>query len=501
MHYRRKGVYISIITICLILTTSFFNTPSYAESSMDRLSGMDRYKTAAAISQDGWPSGSDYVILARGDDFADALCAAPLAKKHGAPILLTEPGKLNEDTLKELKRLGVKHIIIVGGTGAVTLDIESSLRSNGIEDVQRVAGEDRYETSVLIAERLGASSRIVLASGSSFADALSISSIAANLGMPILLTTDSSIPQKILEYIQKSQITRTYIIGGLGVIGSSVEGSIQSTHPLRLGGADRFETNVFVMKEFEKELDFANVFLAVGDGSNGDEFADALAGSVLAAMTSSPVVLVYRTIPQGTGDYLKTVAPETSIIIALGGEGAVPTTAADRLMSIISEATAGKIPPVIPPVVPAPGGGGGGAGGGIIRPNADIKTAIYISSAQPATTPMSAVNNNGTLNLGSCDNHTQVYGFYVTVGETCDFKISSAVNLNLSGIVDFSYTKTLNAGVPTLLKLDDMLIGTSGDDGVSLQTFRNNNVNSATFEGKLTKNGSEIGILTINMDL
>ncbi|NLI94099.1 MAG: cell wall-binding repeat-containing protein [Peptococcaceae bacterium] len=87
-----------------------FPTPFYADNgNIDRLEGTDRYKTAAAISRKGWDI-SDYAVLARGDDFADALCAGPLAAKYNAPILMTEPNELNTATLDEMKRLGVKHL-------------------------------------------------------------------------------------------------------------------------------------------------------------------------------------------------------------------------------------------------------------------------------------------------------------------------------------------------------------------------------------------------------
>lgn len=69
-----------------------------------RLAGLDRYETAVQVSKQGWDT-AETVIIVRGDDFADALAAAPLAYKYNAPILLTQTDSLNTDTKKKLSVL------------------------------------------------------------------------------------------------------------------------------------------------------------------------------------------------------------------------------------------------------------------------------------------------------------------------------------------------------------------------------------------------------------
>ncbi|MCS4469015.1 cell wall-binding repeat-containing protein [Clostridium botulinum] len=64
-----------------------------AATLQERLCGNNRYETNSKIVDSGWTS-SEYAVVASGDDFADALCAAPLAKQNKAPILLA-----NKDTL------------------------------------------------------------------------------------------------------------------------------------------------------------------------------------------------------------------------------------------------------------------------------------------------------------------------------------------------------------------------------------------------------------------
>jgi len=189
-------------------TMTSSKTMAVSEATTDRISGADRYQTAVAVSQQGWKT-SDYAVLARGDNFADALCAGPLAQKYGGPILLTGTNQLNADTLTELQRLGVKHLFIAGGVGAVSQSVENALKAAGIATIERIYGDDRYETSVKIAEKVGNTGKAVLATGGDFPDALSISGIAAKLGMPILLTAKNTFPASVKSYFQDGTVTQT----------------------------------------------------------------------------------------------------------------------------------------------------------------------------------------------------------------------------------------------------------------------------------------------------
>jgi putative cell wall-binding protein len=331
---------LSLFTLVCLIVTQTLSASAAAQSSQPRVYGSDRYKTSVAISQKGW-SESQYAVIARGDDFADALCAGPLAKKYDAPILLTQPDKISNDVLAELKRLGVKNVFIVGGNGAVSENVENILKSSGIASIERIFGADRYETSVKIAEKLGSVDKMALATGSDFPDALSISAIASSMGMPILLTEKNTLPAKVRSYIVSAGIAESYVIGGTGVISDSVKNALPNA--IRLGGKDRYETNVAVMNQFVDKLNFNKIYVAVGDGKDGDGFADALSGAALAAKDSSPLILVYKVLPKVTADFLKPKVFAQSQVYALGGEAVVPSTILDDIAFYISQGLNGKI--------------------------------------------------------------------------------------------------------------------------------------------------------------
>ncbi|MFD3155893.1 cell wall-binding repeat-containing protein [Haloimpatiens sp. FM7330] len=247
-----------------------------------RFAGSNRYKTSVEISKNNW-STSDYVILASGEDFPDALSAAPLAKKYNAPILLIENNSMNSDIVQEIQRLGANNAFIVGGTGVISENVENQLGNLNIV-YTRIQGEDRYETSVKIAEIIGTNSGVVIASGENFPDALSIASIAAQNQMPILLTQKNVLPTVVDDFIKNNSSNKYYVIGGKAVVSDEVVNGLSNLK--RLSGSNRYETNLAVINEFLSGINKENVYVATGQA-----FPDALAGSAAAAKTSSMIVL------------------------------------------------------------------------------------------------------------------------------------------------------------------------------------------------------------------
>ncbi|NYE03611.1 2',3'-cyclic-nucleotide 2'-phosphodiesterase/3'-nucleotidase/5'-nucleotidase [Bacillus niacini] len=274
---------------------------------VNRLAGLDRYETAVQVSKQGWDS-AETVIIVRGDDFADALAAAPLAYKYNAPILLTQTDSLNEDTKKEIKRLGATKAIVVGGKNVVSNRVTNALSAKLNLWVKRISGETRFDTAAAISNELGNPAKVVLVNGFNYPDAISAASYAAQNGFPILLTKTDEIPAATVEAL--NNVTDTILVGGTGVISEKVESAVNN--PQRVGGKDRFETSLKLATELGSVKE--KVFLSTGWG-----FADALTGSVLAAKEGAPVILVNK-------DKLPTAVEElvdSKYVTILGGENVV----------------------------------------------------------------------------------------------------------------------------------------------------------------------------------
>jgi uncharacterized protein YjdB len=292
-----------------------------------RLGGANRYETSAAISKSGWPNGSTYAVLATGNDYPDALSAAPLAKKYSAPILLADTNSMPQSTLDEIKRLNTNHIFICGGTGVVSKTIENQLNTMGIT-TERLQGTDRYGTSVAIANKLGAvSGELIVASGYDWSDALSASSIAAKMGISIILTDKDVLPDSTNSFIGTRSFSKAYILGSTDLISNIVANKFPNSE--RIVGSTEYERNINIIKKFQSNLDVSNICVATGT-----DFPDALSGSALAATLSSAIVLVdNNSLQDVTTQYITESLTQTHNVYVFGLQGAVSDDVISRLFT------------------------------------------------------------------------------------------------------------------------------------------------------------------------
>jgi putative cell wall-binding protein len=279
-----------------------------------RLAGDDRYETAIAIAKEGWTQ-SNYAILVCGDNYPDALVATPVAKKYNAPILLSYKDSLPAVTKQELTNLNVKEVILVGGTGVLSSDIQTELQKMGINS-QRLAGKDRYETSLVVASQFNDISQIAVATGEDFADALSIAPIAANQNIPILLVPRDALSDDAGVFIKnQDKLVKTYIVGNIDQISDNI--AYQFPNVERITGKTKYERNIAVLNKFSSLLGNNHVYAATGN-----DFADALTGTALAAKNNAPIVLVDTALSNMTREYLNKELTDKQLTI-LGGTGVI----------------------------------------------------------------------------------------------------------------------------------------------------------------------------------
>ena len=307
----------------------------YKYVNIDRLSGNNRYETAVEISRESpHLRQSDNVVLAYDLNYADALAGVPLAYNlDDAPILLTDTKTIDQKTLKEIKHLGAKNIKILGGEGVIGKEVVDALVKNGIKEknIERIYGKSRFSTATAIAKKLNNKpTDVFFVYGLNYADALSVSTVAALKNAPIVyLTTDGVLDKDTKEYLEelkaKKCVKNAYVIGGEGVISNAMVSKAASAlgkTPVRIAGADRYSTCVKVNTEFKDIFSKYKMYVATGT-----DFPDALAGGPCAARYKAPLFLVNgrSAKPELNADqlsYLKTRKP--TYITVFGGEGAVP---------------------------------------------------------------------------------------------------------------------------------------------------------------------------------
>lgn len=290
-----------------------------------RLGGADRYQTSVAIAESGWPTGSVYAVLATGNDYPDALSAAPLAKKYDAPILLTDKTTIPQTILDEIIKLKTSHIYICGGTGVVSQDVENQLNTIGIT-TERLEGNDRYETSLAIAKKMGVTSgQLIAVSGYDWADALSASSIAAEMGIPVLLTDKDAVSGDLNSFLTQGNFSKTYVLGDTSLISNTVANNLPN--PERIIGSTEYERNINILKRFQSNLKLTSICIATGA-----DFPDALSGSALAAKLSSAIVLVDgNNLQTETTEYATQNLVQTSNVYVFGLQGAVSDDVLNRI--------------------------------------------------------------------------------------------------------------------------------------------------------------------------
>jgi putative cell wall-binding protein len=291
-------------------------------ATVDRHAGADRYATAAAISAATFAPGVQVAFVATGTDFPDSLAGGSPAGRMKAPILLTPRGELPTATRAELVRLAPRSIVILGGTTAVSSNVEAALRSLTSGTVGRIAGRDRFATAAAISARyfpVGAPVAYV-ATGRSFPDALSAGAAAGRIGGPVLLVQPGGIPAPIRTELTRLRPQRIVVVGGTAVVSDAVLTALRSFTSggvTRQAGANRYATSAAISAGAFPRDSRLRAFLASGDG-----FADAVAGVPAAITRGGPLLLTTRTsLPAPTGAELRRLDPTR--VTLLGGEAVI----------------------------------------------------------------------------------------------------------------------------------------------------------------------------------
>lgn len=306
-----------------------------------RRSGRDRFGTAAALGLAAFPQGAEAVVLARADDFPDALAGSFVAGLLEAPVLLVGRHEVPAATAAALDALGPSLVVLLGGPGAIGPEVEEALAGEGRE-VLRIAGRTRYDTAAQAASFAGERAPSVsllggeplptalIASGERFPDALAAGSYAFAAGLPLVLTGRTALPAATREVLTDPAlgIRQVVLIGGPAAVGDAVRDEVRALGiaVLRVHGLDRTGTAVGVATVLGEALGFEprTVTLATGGG-----FPDALALAALAGVAEAPVLLSAAPHEPGavTLGYLERHCAVVADLVVAGGTAAVTEAA------------------------------------------------------------------------------------------------------------------------------------------------------------------------------
>jgi cell wall-associated NlpC family hydrolase/putative cell wall-binding protein len=297
-----------------------------------RLSGPDRYATAAAVSAATFPAGAPVAYLATGSDYPDALTAAAAAGGRG-PVLLAA-ASLPAATVAELTRLRPARVVIVGGTGGLPATTEAAVHAAlPGATISRIAGSDRYSTAAAVASATFTAPVPVawVATGEGFADALSAAAAAGGRG-PVLLVPHTGVPLATTFALGSLRPARVWVVGGTGAIAAQTQATLAALLPhatvARVAGADRYATAVAV-SNVAYPTGATTAYLATGAA-----FPDALTAAAAAA-GHGPVLLVgSSSAPPVVMGELERLRPPRLVLV--GGGSAVGDALVQQVNSVLS---------------------------------------------------------------------------------------------------------------------------------------------------------------------
>lgn len=206
-------------------------------SNVQRLTGGDRIDAALAVASTIAPSTIDEVIIVHKDNYGDALSATAVAGKRNIPILINQTGWLDNRNRDWMLAHDVQRAYIVAGTGIIKDIVADLIEDQGI-DARRIAGRDRYETSMKVAKCFfstttsSSCSGVVpsrsnagmasLISSESFSDAVIGGGYMGFYGSPVLLGTTNALSSYVTSYMDgQSNIFDGFIFGSASQISSN----------------------------------------------------------------------------------------------------------------------------------------------------------------------------------------------------------------------------------------------------------------------------------------
>ncbi|MFB2556764.1 cell wall-binding repeat-containing protein [Herbiconiux liangxiaofengii] len=188
-----------------------------------RISGTDRYDASRKVATYAFGTSAPKAYVATGVDFPDAISAGAAASGLKVPLILVngQGDSADSATTAALSALHTTSITVVGGPNSVTGGVVTSLSS--VAPTTRVSGSDRYAASLAANQNIYSSARrVFIATGASYADALTGAPLAAIKGGPLFLVQPGCIPDGVLSRVRSLGATNVTIIGGPNSVADAV---------------------------------------------------------------------------------------------------------------------------------------------------------------------------------------------------------------------------------------------------------------------------------------
>lgn len=337
-------------------------SPVAAETPLtNRIAGVDRYDTSvalalAAVQPIVSPAATvDHIVLASGENFPDALAASGYAGflttgSKKSVVLLTRAGALPETVVNYLSNTAnfsaTLAVSAIGGTTVISDAVLAEVKALTGVTATRISGADRYATAVaLSAKQTPAATKVIIVSGSNYADGVSAAGWAYKSMQPVLLSgpngLDDSTKAEIKRLVTATPNLEVTIVGGTAAvpdqtISDLVDQGVRYAKINRISGEDRYETAVNLNVEILTTLGFDGSKVALITGTN---FADAIAAAPYLGVNSIHTVLLPASgIPASVAGLAVALAPNNpASVVAIGGFAAIPNATVAAVKQAVTD--------------------------------------------------------------------------------------------------------------------------------------------------------------------
>ena len=330
------------------------------EQKWTRLWGETGLDTMSAIVEEGWTT-CNTVVLTTFNGYWDALAGAGIAGFFDAPVLMTDPTALSPQTKALLEKYKPMTVLVCGGEKALPETVVKQALDalpTGAKSV-RLSGTDAIGTANDIFSKLSEvsggkatwSHTALIATNTSYHDALAAAPIAYSKHMPIMLIEgDSKIAVDTVNAMKNGGITDVIVLGGAKAVSPTIENLLYKegfSITARLGGKTAIETSEAIAGYAMGALSMrvANMGVATVNG-----YWDALSGAASCGNYNSVMVLVDDENSDSVTSFIGNNRSSVEGGFVFGGEAAISKATYDAIVHGIDEPEK-----PVEPAKPAPG--------------------------------------------------------------------------------------------------------------------------------------------------
>lgn len=251
--------------------------------------GQTRYSTVNKVVEKRFKRAEEaFIINTKMID--QAVSVANYSYQLNVPVFYTMDQELSEDTYKEIEKLGIKKITLVGGTRFIDRKVERSLKRNGYE-VSRLMEVPRIDMSIKLADMTYKIKKfdeiaIVTRNEMDLPNAVSFSPISQARNIPIITIDNTKKDIAKLESLTKKYgIKKVYLIGNKSYLNPNIAKLLKNV--VKISGEDRYDVNRKIIDKFFEDGKNEKIYLSKAGVIMHKRHIEA--GQLINAMAISPL--------------------------------------------------------------------------------------------------------------------------------------------------------------------------------------------------------------------